>query len=80
MSTINWRLSTTTYLEWRYLMDQVYELDPNTDEAYELREQIRSLPGFPHGYDEDRDTITVDVIDAGGSYSIPSISLGVTVH
>lgn len=79
MSLINWRLTTATYLEWRHLMDQVYDLDPQTDEAYELREQIRLLPGFPYGYNEELDTITVDLIDASGSYSIPAAP-GVTIH
>ena len=78
MALVNWRITATTFQEWRHLMDLVYDLDPNTDEAYELREQIRSLPGFPNNYDEIADVITVEVIDASGSYSIPEPTVIIT--
>jgi hypothetical protein len=57
-----WRLSAQTNLQFEQLLRRRYELnDDDSDEAYALEDEIRSLPGFPHPIDPDTDIIVREV-------------------
>jgi len=60
---IEWRLSLRTRMQFRALLHELVEREtyPQTLEnemrMQNLREEIRSLPGFPRRYDPERDLI-----------------------
>jgi hypothetical protein len=56
-----WRLSAQTNLQFEMLLKQRLEVQDDSDEAYALEEEIRSLPGFPRNVDPDVDVIMREV-------------------
>ena len=60
---IEWRCSLRVRMQFRALLHELVDLeqearDPEVAQAMEaLREDIRALPGFPVGYDPERDLI-----------------------
>ena len=57
MRPIEWRLSAQTFRDFTKLFDELMQVEGDSDEAYTIEDQIRSLPGFPHDNDPDRDLI-----------------------
>lgn len=57
MADVRWHMSQDVYVRWKRLLDRLMELHEDTDEAYALRDEARSLPGFPLRYDERNDVI-----------------------
>lgn len=56
-----WRLNTRTNLEFERLLKRRLDIPDDSDEAYALEEQIRSLPGFPRNVDPNIDVILREV-------------------
>ena len=59
---IEWRVSTRTKSRFEDMLSELLEIegidDPLINSQREaLQEDIRSLPGYPRGYDPDRDVI-----------------------
>lgn len=57
MATIEWRCSYRVRDRFLETLDLLQSLDPGSDDAQALIYEIRSLPGYPRHYDEDRDVI-----------------------
>jgi len=68
MANILWRMDAGTHERWQYLRDKLVWLDEHDEEAYVLREEVRSLPGFPVHYDLENDTIVPELVQT--SYSM----------
>jgi len=49
--TYIWRLSGTDDRKFRELLLQLEEHQEDSDEAYAIRDEIRSIPGHPPGTD-----------------------------
>lgn len=58
-----WRISRHTHHRFLDLCGQLKELDPTSDEAIELRDQVRRLPGFPTKAHPTLDLIEFEVVD-----------------
>lgn len=56
-TVIEWRLPMWAALRFEELLNQLERVEDDSDEAYALKDEIRSLPGFPHNTDPDRDLI-----------------------
>ena len=60
---IEWRVSLQTHMRFRDLLEELVDLEnvPPEPEVLNrmesLRDDIRALPGFPVGYDVERDLI-----------------------
>ena len=57
MSHILWRLSEANDHRFQSLAQLIAELGHDSDEAHAIRDEIRSLPGYPVNADEFRDVI-----------------------
>lgn len=66
---INWRVTITTKKRLFSLANEFQSLDQTDERRYVLKDEIKSLPGFPQRYDEFRDIINLEVIDTSGSFS-----------
>ena len=73
MADIPWRMDATTHERWRYLLSRLIELDPDDEEAWVLRDEVRSLPGFPHHYDMVADTIVPELVQTSYSGAITPV-------
>ena len=58
---IPFRCTSPTFQEFSALLARLDGLDMYDDEAMEIKDQIRSLTGFPNEYDEERDIIVPSV-------------------
>ena len=59
MATVPWRTSTDTQRRFRELLAQLQDMTAHDPAHLQLLDDIRSLPGFPHLADIDRDIITL---------------------
>ena len=59
MKYIDWPVTNEIWQRFLYLTDQLEDLDPESDEAYALREEVYCLPFHPHPstYNPDVDLI-----------------------
>ncbi len=58
---IPFRCTAPVFQEFSALISRLDGLDMFEDAAMEIKEQIRSLTGFPNEYDEERDLIVPSV-------------------
>ena len=56
-----WRLSAQTNLQFTMLLNQRLEVNDDSDEAYAIEDQIKSLPGYPQNVNPDADVIVREV-------------------
>jgi hypothetical protein len=54
---IEWRCTWAVKQRFDELLDYLLSFPEGSPEYLDLLEEMRSLPNFPHGYDEDRDVI-----------------------
>ena len=77
MADIRWPVSPEVFERFNQIAFRLLDLvDPNCDEAWALRDEARSLPGFPRGYDEERDTIVPVVTQTSYSGLVTPIPRG----
>ena len=60
---IVWRLPLWAFERFKALLDQLELVEDDSDEANALKDELRSLPGFPLDNDPDSDLIHFDVTD-----------------
>ena len=48
LAEILWRITPWAERRFLGLIDEIADLDPDSEEAYILRDEIRRLPNFPH--------------------------------
>ena len=69
MATVIWRVTTRTKSRLLDLLHQLDTVHDESNEAYTLKDEIRSLPGFPTNYDTSRDEIHTQLIRSVHSYA-----------
>jgi hypothetical protein len=63
VADIQWRTHFRTYQRWLDLVQRYDTLsDPWSDEAESIKDDIRSLPGYPLQADPERDIVHVELI------------------
>lgn len=60
MSEIAWRCPYKVYMSFVEHLHLLSNMTEGSDDYEAIIEAIRGLPGFPHNYDEDLDTIVLD--------------------
>ena len=50
---IEWYCSQATYWQFQELVEMLSELSEDSDQFRDVVDQIKSLPNFPVGYDEE---------------------------
>lgn len=62
LQPIEWRLSALTMRTFERLMKELVAMEEkDSDEAYAIEDEIRSLPGFPHWNDPKRHIINFTI-------------------
>jgi len=59
MANIEWRCPYKVYYRFQEHLSLLQGMDPNSDDAKAIIQEIRGLPGYPNDYDEDRDEVVV---------------------
>ena len=61
---LEWRVSRETFFRYSKLMDDLRIIDdPECDAHWAIVDDVKNLPGFPHGYDWETSDIWIDVYD-----------------
>lgn len=63
MAELTWRIERWAYERFMELVATLGNFETESDEAYAIRDEIRSLPGFPLDNDEDQDVIYFEFTD-----------------
>ena len=63
MATIEWRCTWATRQRFDELLDYLLSFQEDTDDYACVLEEIKGLPNFPYGYDEDFDEIVPVISD-----------------
>lgn len=56
-----WRLSAQTNLQFTQLLNERMQVPDDSEEAYAIEDQIKSLPGYPQNVNPDVDVILREV-------------------
>jgi len=63
MADIQFRCTPQVNREYNQLLSELSQHEEWGDDYMVLLDQIRSLPGFPHGYNWEVDTVVTVVVD-----------------
>lgn len=71
---IIWRVPRETFVRYDELIEQLRMVnDETSDDHWALVDDIRSLPGFPHGYNWETDEIIIEIVS-------PPQATGALIH